>query len=62
MKIAKVIRGKKGRAGSSVNAVVAVNVEENGSGTVARSLQDVRIVQHDGHTEVQENDTDHEVE
>lgn len=58
MKIAKVIRRRSGDVGSSLNAVVAANVGENDSDTVAASRQDVRIVQRDGHTEVRENTRD----
>lgn len=58
MKIAKVTRRKSGDSGSSLNAVVAANVGEMDSDTVAGSRQDIRIVQRDGHTQVLENTRD----
>ena len=57
MKISKVVRRNTG-AGSTINAVIATNVNESDSETIARGRQDVEIVQRDGHTEVRERHTD----
>ncbi len=58
MKISKVVRRTGQGAAASLNAVVAANVGETGSGTTAVSHQDVQIVQRAGRTELNARDTD----